>query len=170
VPRIRQLVELCRARGIRDIWTRQLHYPQDAARAAHRIQHHTLKRKRIAFQAGTWDAEIVDELKPLLTPETHVIDKHKWSAFYGTRLEVLLRILGTKLVLVAGGTTNACVESTVRDAFMRDYDVVVVRDCVAGVNQEWHEMALQVWELYVGEVVDLAEIEAQLGTRQIVSS
>lgn len=162
IPPIERLVGLCREAGIPDIWTRQHHYPEDRGRSAHRIPHHTLKRNRVAFQAGTWDAEIVDELRPLITPETQVLDKHKWSAFYGTRLEPLLRILGTRLLLVCGGTTNACVESTVRDAFMRDYDVVVVRDCVGGVNPAWHEAALEVWDMYVGQVVDLAEVAAQL--------
>jgi ureidoacrylate peracid hydrolase len=166
IPRIKRLVELCRAAGIPDVWTRQLHYAEDRARMAHRIQHHTLKRKRLAFQAGTWDSEFVDELKPLVTAETQVIDKHKWSAFYGTRLSPLLRILGARLLLVCGGTTNACVESTVRDAFMRDFDVMVVGDCVAGVNPKWHEAALETWAMYIGEVVDLAEVEEQLSARE----
>lgn len=165
VPAIERLVERCRTAGIQDIWTRQIHFADDRTRDAHRITPHTLKRKRVACQPGSWDAEIVDELKPLLPGPEYVIDKHKWGIFYGTRLDPLLRILGTKLLVVCGTTTNACLDTSVREAYMRDYDVVVVRECVAGVKQEWHEMALEVWSQYIGEVVGLDELEAALPER-----
>lgn len=165
VPAIARLVGICRAAGIPDIWTRQIHFPEDRAREAHRIKPHTLKRSQIACQPGSWDAEIVDELKPLLPDAEYVIDKHKWGIFYGTRLDPLLRILGSKLLVVCGTTTNACVDTSVREAYMRDYDVVVVRECVAGVKPAWHAMALEVWSHYVGEVVGLEEFEAALPER-----
>lgn len=169
VPAIGRLVELCRAAGIQDIWTRQIHFPLDRARDAHRITPHTLKRNRVACQPGTWDAEIVDELKPLLPDSEYVIDKHKWGVFYGTRLDPLLRVLGTKLLVMCGTTTNACVDTSVREAYMRDYDVVVVTDAVAGVRPDWHAVALEVWAHYVGEVVDLDELEAALPPRSEVA-
>lgn len=162
VPRVRRLVEVCQSAGIRDIWTEQNHYLNDEGRNSHRIPHHTRKRARLLCEKGTWDAETVGELKELWTPQTEVLEKQRWSAFYGTRLEPLLRILGTRLLIVCGVTTNACVDTTVRDAFQRDYDVVIVRDCVGGVNQEWHETALEVWDWYVGEVVTLDEVAEQL--------
>jgi ureidoacrylate peracid hydrolase len=87
-----------------------------------------------------------------------VIDKHRWSVFYGTRLDPLLSILGTRLLIVCGAATNTCVETTVRDAYMRDLDVVIVSDCVAGVNTVWHETALEVWTQYVGELVTCEEL------------
>ncbi|HLI88969.1 MAG TPA: isochorismatase family cysteine hydrolase [Ktedonobacteraceae bacterium] len=159
---IYRLVEACKARGIPDIWTIQHHFVEDHTRALHKITPHTQKRARIACQPGTWDAEIVEELKPLIDERSHLIEKHKFSAFYGTRLEVLLRILGRRTLLIAGTTTNACVDTTVREAYMRDYDLLIVSDCVAGVNRAWHEMALAVWERYVGAVITLDEALAAL--------
>lgn len=162
VPATRKLIEACKAQSIPDIWTIQHHFVEDHTRAQHKIRPHTERRARLACQPGTWDAEIVDELKPLIDEHSHLIEKHKFSAFYGTRLEVLLRILGRRTLLIAGTTTNACVDTTVREAYMRDYDILIVKDCVGGVNPEWHEMALAVWERYVGAVVSLDEVLASL--------
>jgi ureidoacrylate peracid hydrolase len=164
VPAVARLVGACRAAGIPDIWSRQIHFAHDRARDAHRITPHTRKRARIACEAGTWDAEIVDELQPLLNDDSVVIEKHKWGCFYGTRLEPLLRILGTRLLIVCGTTTNACVDTTLREAAMRDFDVVVPADAVGGIDEAWRGPALAVWERYIGEVVTVDEIEQQLAS------
>lgn len=165
VEPIRHLVTACRAAGIPDIWSLQHHLAEDRTRALHRIVPHTQKRARIAALAGTWDAEIVDELKPLLDARSHVITKHKFSVFYGTRLEVLLRILGRHTLLITGSTTNACVDTTIREAYMRDYDLIIVRDCVGGINRQWHETALAVWAQYCGVVVSHEEVLAALAVQ-----
>lgn len=162
VEPVRRLIEACKASGIPDLWSIQHHLPDDRTRELHKIVPHTLKRARVACLPGSWDAEIVDELKPLFDQRSHLIEKHKFSVFYNTRLEVLLRILGRRTLLIAGSTTNACVDTTVREAYMRDYDVVVVRECVAGVRRDWHGMALAVWEKYVGAVAGLDEVLAKL--------
>ena len=166
VPQIAELVTLCRAAGIPDIWTRHYNFALDAGRDAKVIKPHTAKRKTIASQPGTRDSEYVDELKPLITDQTTVFEKYRWSAFYGTGLESLLRIGGVKMVIFCGGTTNACIEASVRDAYMRDYDVVMVKDCIAGVRQDWHEMAFEVWSHYVGEVVTLHQFKAMLAGKK----
>lgn len=162
IPRVGDLVAACRDAGIPDIWSKQVHFEQDRGRDGHRIVPHTRKRARIACQAGSWDAEIVDELLPLLTADSYVIEKHKWGCFYGTRLEPLLRILGTKLLIVCGTTTNACVDTTLREAGMRDFDVVVPIDAVGGVDDEWRAAALAVWDRYIGELVTVDDIVRQL--------
>ena len=109
IPRVRDLVMFCREHGIPDIWTLQHHYARDRGREAHRIPHHTTKRSTIAFQKGSFDAEIVDELADLVGPKTEIIEKHKWSGFYCTRLQPLLRILGSRLLIICGLTSNLCV-------------------------------------------------------------
>ncbi|MBI3078671.1 MAG: cysteine hydrolase [Deltaproteobacteria bacterium] len=162
IPRVRQLVELCRDRGIPDIWTLQEHFPDDRTRERHRVLHHTAKRNAVACAAGTWDAEVIDELKPLLPPETHLIRKHRFSAFYNTRLEVLLRMLGVQTLIVSGVTTNACIETSLRDGYMRDYDQVIVEDCIGGLDQALHDAAVRVWEKYLGLVVRLQDLPAML--------
>lgn len=162
IPNIERLVRACRSRGIPDIWTMQEHYQEDKTREAHKFTPHTLKRVNIAALRGTWDAEICAELAPLIGPESHVLRKFKWSAFYGTNLEVLLRVLGRRMLVVCGTTTNLCIDTTVRDAYMRDYDVIVLQDCVAGVNKTWHDAAIQVWNRYIGWVTTLDEFLQRL--------
>jgi len=167
---IKRLVTTCKALGIPDIWSLQHHFAEDHTRARHKITSHTQKRARIAAVAGTWDAEIADELKPLIDARSHVIEKHKFSVFYGTRLEVLLRILGRNTLLITGATTNACVDTTIREAYMRDYDLVIVRECIAGVNRQWHEVALAVWQQYCGVVVALDDLLAALSAQPAAGS
>jgi ureidoacrylate peracid hydrolase len=78
---------------------------------------------------GSWDAEVNDELTPL--PGERVIDKNRYDAFLYTDLELVLRALGVTRLIVAGVVTFACVETTVRSANQRDFDVSVAADCTA---------------------------------------
>lgn len=156
------VIQRCQEAGIQDFWSQQEHYAQDAARARHKIKPHTLKRFQVASQRGTWDAEIVEELKPLITERSEVLKKNRFGCFYNTRLETLLRIHGTDTIVVTGVATNTCVDTTVREAYLRDLDVVVLSDCVGGVNPTWHTAALQVWARFIGAVVSSDELLAAL--------
>src|SRR5438309_1911423 len=60
-----------------------------------------------------------------------VIDKTRFSAFYRTDLDELLRGYGAKHLIITGCSTSICVESTIRDAFFRDYHCVLLQDCAA---------------------------------------
>src|SRR5919107_1493056 len=60
-----------------------------------------------------------------------VITKHRYSAFYGTDLEIILRGLGVTTVVIAGVTTENCCHATARDAFFRDFQVVFLADATA---------------------------------------
>ena len=84
---------------------------------------------------GTRDAEIVSELAP--RPEDFVVTKHTTSPFHNTDIEVYLRRVGVKTLLLAGYSTTGVVEGCLRDAKDKDYDCVVIRDCcAAGTVQE----------------------------------
>jgi len=111
---------------------------------------------------GTWDADIVEALAP--RDGEHVIDKTRYSAFYGTDLERQLGELGVDSLIVCGVTTNICVESTVRDAFFRDIRVIVPSDGTAAVTPELHEGALRDFEYGFGQVATVAELEAALAS------
>ena len=158
----RTLVEACRAAGTPVLWTIQAHLEQDASRARKRLASHTAKRKRVSALAGTWDAEIVDELADLADDPTDRIVKHRFGAFYETRLDAMLRMLGVEALLVTGVTANACVETTLREAYLRDYDVVAVTDCIAAVRPEWAPTAHAVWSHYLGELATSDEVVAWL--------
>jgi ureidoacrylate peracid hydrolase len=77
----------------------------------------------------TWSTEILPELAP--EPGDVVVWKTRYSGFFETELDTLLRSLGVRSLVVAGCTTSVCVESTIRDAMFRDYSCLLLEDCTA---------------------------------------
>ena len=152
------VIRACQDAGVQDFWSIQEHYENDATRRAHRLRPHTLKRFRVPSVKGTWDAQIVDELQPLVNERSEVFTKNRFGCFYSTKLASLLAIHGIDTLVVTGVDTNVCVETTVREAYMRDLDVIVLEDCVGGVHEKWHQVALEVWGRYIGSVVPSGEL------------
>jgi nicotinamidase-related amidase len=105
----------------------------------------------------TWGAALVDEIKAVQRPSDLVVHKHRSSAFFGTRLDMLLRSNGIETLLVSGCTTEGCVESTVRDAGFLDYFAVVVEDGVNSDVLELHEASIRVMRAYRADVVTAAQ-------------
>ena len=118
-------------------------------------------RESNALIADSWDAEVVDELAP--QPGDVVIDKSRPSAFYGTQLEPVLTSLGVRNLVMAGVTTNICVETTARDAGQRDYHVHVVSDATAEFEKERHDHALGTLGFMFGWVNTVDEVLAGWG-------
>lgn len=109
----------------------------------------------------TWNTDILDELKPQAGDT--VIYKTRYSGFYGTNLDSILKKRGVKWLLVTGCTTSVCVESTIRDAMFRDYSCVLLDDCTGEpIGQEFprtnHEASLLVIQALFGWVSDSAEV------------
>jgi biuret amidohydrolase len=125
VPRLNRLLDVCRAHKIPVIY---IHHvirggDIDAGRLA---DHHEAIRNNKAIIAGTRNVEIYEGLKP--HPEDLVVAKPRYSAFYGTDLEAILRSKGIDTLIISGTVTNVCCESTTRDAFSRDYKVIFLSD------------------------------------------
>ena len=95
----------------------------DAGRLA---DHHATIRNNKAMIAGTPNVEIYEGLKPHVGDL--VVAKPRYSAFYGTDLEAILRSKGMNTLLISGTVTNVCCNSTARDAFSRDYKVIFLSD------------------------------------------
>jgi nicotinamidase-related amidase len=94
-----------------------------------------------AFRKGSWGAAIVDVLKP--HPEDIVIEgKRGLDTFPSTNLDFILRSKGIQTVVLGGFLTNCCVESTMRSAYERGFDVVTLKDCTAALSEEEQNMAL----------------------------
>lgn len=94
-----------------------------------------------AFRKGSWGAAIVGILKP--HPEDIVIEgKRGLDAFPSTNLDFILRSRGIQTVVLGGFLTNCCVESTMRSAYERGFDVITLKDCTAALSQEAQDMAL----------------------------
>jgi ureidoacrylate peracid hydrolase len=112
---------------------------------------------------GSWGAEFY-QVTPV--PGDRIIVKHRYSGFVGTELEVLLRARDRRSVLMTGVSTNVCVESTARDACMRDYHVVMIEDCCGALTPAEHEAALQNVRSYFGRVLDSSAIAAHWRSKE----
>jgi len=117
---------------------------------------------------GTWNTQILDVVTP--DPRDHLVSKHRYSGFFETDLDDLLRGLGAKYLLVTGCTTSVCVESTVRDAAFRDYSCIVLEDCTAepigaGLARTNHEASLLVIETLFGWISSSRAVRDALAQR-----
>jgi ureidoacrylate peracid hydrolase len=83
---------------------------------------------------GTWGADIVDDLKP--QEGDIVVEKLRYSAFFGTNLDAILKTYSIKYLVFVGVATNVCVEATIRDAYYRDYFSILVSDATANTGPE----------------------------------
>ncbi len=106
---------------------------------------------------GTWGSEILAEL----TPEEGdiVVAKHRYSGFFETELDAILRQHGIESLVFTGCTTSVCVDSTLRDAFYRDYRCLLLNDSTSepigsDLARSNHEASLLVIETLFGWVSD----------------
>jgi ureidoacrylate peracid hydrolase len=114
-------------------------------------------RKSRTLIEGTWGTEILPEL----TPEEGdiVVAKHRYSGFFETELDAILREHGIESLVFTGCTTSVCVDSTLRDAFYRDYRCLLLSDCTgepigSNLARSNHEASLLVIETLFGWVSD----------------
>ena len=137
--RIIELVATARAHGVPVIFIQEVHKPSlvdigrelDGAEGPHAIE-------------GARSTELVDGLDP--QPEEFLIRKRRYSAFFGTELDLVLRSYGTRTVLLVGGLTDVCIHYTAVDAHQHDYFVRVAVDAVGGSSERAHDAALEAIE------------------------
>jgi ureidoacrylate peracid hydrolase len=164
IPRIQSLVDAARAAGVQVFWSRQVHYPDDRTREQRIIPGHLARGAGRSFLCarGTWDAEVIDELKPYLNPEDNVVEKHRASCFYSTTFEAKLRIHGIRLLIVTGTTASFCVDSTIREAYARDFDIVVPADAISDTEIEATRGVLRSTERFHGFVTTTDDLLTKL--------
>jgi nicotinamidase-related amidase len=99
-------------------------------------------RKLLAhcLEEGVKGKPVAELLKP--DDDDYFVLKPKHSGFYSTTLDVLLDYLQARTLILAGVTANICVLFTANDAYMRDYHLIVPRDCVASESDEMNRYAL----------------------------
>lgn len=159
IPQVRELVEAGRDRGVLDIWTKQEHYKDDITKLRHKITPHTLRWPAgPTGLKGTWDSEFVEELADLATEPAEIVIKHRFSAFFDTRLDTLLRMKGITTLIVCGVATTHCVETTVRDAYQKDYDVIVPSEAVGALTEEPHLASLWMIDRFFGKVMSTSDV------------
>lgn len=148
VPNIRRLLSYARDEGLPVIYVTDAHLPQDDREfdiwPSHAVE-------------GTEGAKIIDALRPD-EGEFH-IKKRRYSGFYATGLDALLRELGVATVVLTGLVTNICIQHTAADAFFRGYRVVVPRDCVEAPTDEAQKRSLSyIEQMYGAKITSSDEI------------
>lgn len=106
---------------------------------------------------GTKGAEFVG-VKPIAGEA--IFSKSRYNAFAGTELDAHLRAQGRDTLVIAGLTTECCVESTARDAFERDFHIVIASDAVAAYEKALHDASLKALELNCALLASTAEVAA----------
>lgn len=148
IPNVQKLASWARKNDIPVMYTQEMHRKQKVDFGMELERHepeHCLE--------GTKGVEIIEELKP--EENDYVIIKRRYSGFYLTDLEVLLRAFNRNTLIIAGAATNVCVYATALDAQQRDMYAVVVSDCVAGTSVELHKAFLDNIDYVVGDVADV---------------
>lgn len=106
--------------------------------------------------AGSAGVEIVPELEPM--EQDYVMIKRRYSSFYLSDLEILMRGMKRDTLIITGVATNVCVYATALDAQQRDMQAVVLSDCVAGTSPELNEAFLQNIDYILGDVATIDEV------------
>jgi nicotinamidase-related amidase len=151
VPDVNALVADARALGVPVVWVREA-FLRDRM-TSHQRRLYTDGDGIWLVGEGTegagWYAELTSPL-----PGEPVVTKRNYDAFSNTDLDLLLRGLGVRTVVMAGFTTNVCVETGARQAYVKGYDLVVVSDCTAAPSQAEHDASLVNIGKYFGAVLD----------------
>ena len=162
--RVPSTIELARSCGVLVIFVRNVyttaanHYLSDVwlEQATRRRAGSYTDREVCAEGTGGW------EFYPTIIPEPGepIVTKHRFSAFHNTDLDLILRSNAIRSVVLCGVATDVCVETTAREAFMREYYVVFTSDGTATYDDASHAATLKTIDRYFGEVRPLATIEA----------
>jgi len=174
VPRIQRLVAAAREAGAPVIHIRTHHHAGVESAPYMEVRHRRSPDRPRWCEPGTWGAEFYEVLP---RDDEQVVSKHRYSGFIGTDLDLILRSLEIKSLIMVGVASNNCVEATARDGFMHDYYVVFVDDCTAATNAEIHRATLWNMENLYGVVVQSDEvivtwdaITAERGARGVESA
>lgn len=154
VPRMQELLRFCRSSGVPVIYlhtTKRKDLADAGIFADIKPQTHDADNEWSNFE-GTPGAEIYEPVKP--AQSDILVKKFRYSGFYGTQLENLLRALGRDTIAITGVATNVCCDSTARDGAMRDFKVLFLSDCNASFSTAEQEATLSNFDKHFGVVMD----------------
>lgn len=158
LPNMKRVLDTCRDNGIPVIYTTHVLYDEYDISPLEVTYQPWLQKA--GMRAGTKGVQVVDGLKPL--PNELVLEKHRYCAFYNTRLETIIRnIRGLGVadtVIITGTVTNVCCENTARSAFMRDFKVAFIGDACGGFDEASHQATLTVIDRVFGRVLTTDEL------------
>lgn len=151
-----RLVQACRGAGVPVLYTRQINRADGIGLPKGEVvDEHGAPT---FYRSDTVNAEVLDELTP--ADGEVVIDKHRWSGFYGTSLDLVLRDLNVVNLLIGGFVTDGCVLTSLFDAYHRNYQVTMVEDICAATNVGSHRAAVAMSANWVYDIEILSAAQA----------
>ncbi|HSF00998.1 MAG TPA: cysteine hydrolase [Nitrososphaeraceae archaeon] len=169
IPKLKELISICRTYNVPIFYTQAVRESSgiDLLTKTHRIlpksREERIKKRPICVR-GTWDAKIVDEVKP--TSKDHVVIKRRDSAFQDTETEVWLNSLKVNTLIFCGIDTSICVETSLRDGFNKGYDVILISDATASANIRHYKTTIEHVKEYYGLVMKVKEIKEVLEAKK----
>jgi nicotinamidase-related amidase len=146
LPKIAEVLQKCREKGKLIIFlqhcNREGKYDEKAA---------SMRPNCIEGSGG----EEIDPMLPVDPQKDYVIKKRRYSGFFGTDLDLVLRENRIKNTVIVGTKTNCCIRATVTDAFYLNYNPIVIRECVATNSDTVNEVHLSDIQKYLGTVVNM---------------
>ena len=148
MPKVSYLINELRSRGVQIIYIRNV-ADKDRIKDKH-------INTRLCCVEGS-GGELLDERLPI-DPKDIIVVKNRFSAFFNTELDKVLKSHKIKKVIVIGTKTNCCVRATAIDANMRDYDTYIVSDCVSTNTEELNRFHLEDLAKYTAKVVSSEDL------------
>ncbi len=155
IPALQQFLDAARRRGVTVIFVQAIRVAGDVSMPMKELWLREGPHGGLCVK-GTWGVELIPEIQP--HPGEIIINKTRYSAFVRTDLEAKLHDMKITSLIITGVATDVCVESTSRDAFMRDFYVIVPRDLVAGNDESLHDKTLTCLSRYFGTVTTSKDI------------
>ena len=149
LPNIKKVLDECRKKNILVIFFR------------HSYRKNKFDKNLINMRPNCIEGTGGDEIDSMLQVDEekdYVIKKRRYSGFFGTDLDLILRENKIENVIITGTKTNCCIRSTVTDAYYLNYNVYVVSDCVATNDEIVNQVHLTDIKKYFGEVVSTKEL------------
>jgi ureidoacrylate peracid hydrolase len=162
VPKIQELLRFCRSNRVPVVYlhtTKRKDLADVGIFADIKPQTHNAEDEWSNFE-GSPGAEFYEPVKP--AEDDLVVKKFRYSGFYGTQLENLLRALGRDTIAITGVATNVCCDCTARDGAMRDFKVLFLSDCNASFTREEQEATLNNFDKHFGVVMDSRTLMAKM--------
>ncbi|HJT84249.1 MAG TPA: cysteine hydrolase [Nitrososphaeraceae archaeon] len=169
IPKLKELIAICKKYNVPVFYTQAVRELSgiDLLTKTHRIlpksREERIKKRPICVR-GTWDAKIIDEIKP--TNKDHVVIKRRDSAFQDTETEVWLNSLNVNTLIFCGIDTSICVETSLRDGFNKGYDVILISDATASANIRHYKTTIEHVKEYYGLVMKVKEIKDVLEAKK----
>ena len=163
VPRLARFLGAARAARVPLVWIRNVYNREPNWYLSEVWLEQASRRRRGLYvsrpvcEAGEWSGDFYG-VRP--EAEDVIVTKHRYGAFESTDLELVLRSRKIRTVIMTGVATNVCVETTARQAFLKDFYVVFTGDGTATYSQREHENTLWNVDNFFGQVATLDEIVA----------